>query len=91
MYWVIDAVQETIFHSTGSPYEVFLSSHVEPRVSLSAVLRRCCVRAAQPGANIDAVRLRAGALDESYVCMYMYDIAHMSLRALTETESSIIG
>lgn len=88
--WNCGAVQETIFHSSGSPYEVFRSSHIEPRVSLTAVLRKCCVRSAQPGTNMDAARQSVGALDESYVCMYMYDIANMSLRALTIAESDAI-
>ena len=86
-----DMLQETIFHSSGSPCEVFLSSHVEPRISLSAVLRRCLGRVAQPGASMDAARLQASGRDVSYTCMYFYDHDNMSLRALTGAESSAIG
>lgn len=85
------APQETIFHSSGSPREVFLSSHEEPRTSLSAVLRKCRVRAAQPGASMAAAPPPADAGDGSYVCMYFYDIDNMSLRALTGAESAALG
>lgn len=68
-----------------------MSGHVEARVSLSAVQRRCRVRVAQPGTSMDAARLPSDAGDSSYVCMYFYDIDNMSLRALTGAESSAFG
>ena len=83
--------QETIFLSSCSPREVFLSSQVEPRVSLSAVVRKCRVRVAQPGASVDASLPPADEYERNYVCMYFYDIDNMSLRALTGGESSALG
>ena len=78
-------MQETIFHGVGKPHEVFLSAHIEPRASLSSVIRRCSVRVEQPGARVAAP---SPADDGIFVCMYFYDIDTMSLRALTAAECS---
>ena len=67
-----------------------MSSHVEPRISLSAVVRKCQVRAAKPGASMGAAPVLSIADDSGYVCMYFYDVDNMGLRALTGAESSVL-
>lgn len=72
--------QETIF-SAGAR-ELFLSDHVEERLSLPAVLGGCEVKVAKPGA---AAMLADASM---YTCKFHYDHNAMCLRVLSAEECS---
>lgn len=73
-----DAPHTAYAHLRLEPTEVFLTSHLEDRVALAAVLGRRTVLAAPPPAAAVAAAAQAGAL----VCRFQYDMVAGALAPL---------
>jgi hypothetical protein len=74
--------RETSF--PGGPNELFASAHVEERVSLHAVLRRCQVAMRAAGADISDI-----TSEGAFCCMYVYDHVKARLELRNARDASV--
>lgn len=75
--------QETVFMSTGSAAELFMSDHIEARVPIADIAAKCIVNVQPPGALPPcSPAADSGAMEEVFTCMYHFDHEAISLTPL---------